>query len=139
MTTPTFVDVVNIAAYTPAETTELVSRMGVKKGNMRPEKVFMSAVYGGMLLSFGCATSLIASAAPWFQDNAPGMVRVLGALVFPLGLVLVVLTGSDLFTASNMLPYTAAYQSGRCSSTGSYVFGVISPVLFLPWLLYSGA
>lgn len=108
-TAPTFVDVVNIAAYNPAETIELVSRMGVRKGNMSPVKVFMSAVYGGMFLSFGSAASLVAITVPWFQANAPGIPRLLGAMVFPLGLILVVLTGSDLFTASNMVGYLQVY------------------------------
>jgi formate/nitrite transporter FocA (FNT family) len=31
------------------------------------------------------------------------LMRVTGALVFPIGFVMVVLTGADLFTASNMV------------------------------------
>ncbi|KAH9208026.1 Formate/nitrite transporter-domain-containing protein [Leptodontidium sp. 2 PMI_412] len=114
MGNPILVNVVNIAAYTPAETIELVSRAGVKKGNMRPDKVFLSAVSAGCLLSFGCAVSLSAYTAPWFQENAPGLIRMIGALVFPLGLVMVVLTGADLFTATTM--YTAvSVLHGRLS------------------------
>lgn len=103
MVNPTLVNVVNIAPYTPAESIELVSRTGVKKGNMRADVVFLSAISAGCLLSFGGAASFVASTAPWFQDNAPGLMRVAGALVFPIGFVMVVLTGADLFTASNMV------------------------------------
>ena len=90
-------------AYTPAETAELVSRTGVKKGNMRPDKIFLSAVSAGCLLSFGCSVSLTALTAPWYQENAPGLTKLAGAAVFPLGLVMAVLTGADLFTATTMV------------------------------------
>lgn len=90
MANPALVNVVNIASYTPAETIELVSRAGVKKGNMRPDKVFLSSVSAGCLLSFASAAAMSANTAPWFQDNAPGLIRMVGALVFPLGLVMIV-------------------------------------------------
>ncbi|KAH7254981.1 Formate/nitrite transporter-domain-containing protein [Fusarium solani] len=103
MSSPLVVNVNNLAAYTPAETIELISRIGVRKGNMRPDKVFLSAVSAGCLLSFGCAVSLTAMTAPWYQENAPGLIKLIGAGVFPLGLVMVVLTGADLFTATTMV------------------------------------
>lgn len=90
-------------SYTPAETVEVVSRAGTQRGKMRPDKIFLAAIYGGILLSFGAAGSLIASAEPWYAENAPGFPRVVGALIFPVGLVLIVLTGAELFTASNMV------------------------------------
>ncbi|KAM5359615.1 hypothetical protein ACJZ2D_014336 [Fusarium nematophilum] len=86
MGNPLVVDVANLAAFTPAETTELISRIGVRKGNMRPDKVFLSAISAGCLLSFGCAVSLTALTAPWYQENAPGLIKLIGASVFPLGL-----------------------------------------------------
>ncbi|KAH6886782.1 Formate/nitrite transporter-domain-containing protein [Thelonectria olida] len=102
MSKPLLVDVANLAAYTPPETAELISRIGTKRGNMRPDKIFLSAVSAGCLLSFGCAVSLTAITAPWYQENAPGLIRIVGGSVFPLGLVMVVLTGADLFTATTM-------------------------------------
>lgn len=105
---------VNVAtqAYTPAETTELISRTGVKKGNMRPDMTFLSAVSAGCLLSFGCAVSLTALTAPWYQENAPGLIRLVGAAVFPLGKVMAVLTGADLFTATRMVRFESSGNTG---------------------------
>lgn len=77
------------AGYTPLETTELVSRAGVRKGNTRADRVFLSAVSAGCLLCFASAASLTINTAPWYQENAPGVIRMLGALIFPLGLVLI--------------------------------------------------
>lgn len=86
--------------YTPAETTEIISRAGVAKANMRLDKIFMSSVMAGMLLAFACATALSTNTALWYQTNAPGLIRTVSALVFPYGLCMIVLTGSDLCTGS---------------------------------------
>jgi len=86
--------------YSPAETAEIVSRAGVVKANMRPDKIFMSGAMAGMMLSFACCTLLSTNASPWYTDNAPGLIRTIAALVFPYGLCMVVLTGSDLSTGS---------------------------------------
>jgi formate/nitrite transporter FocA (FNT family) len=86
---PSSITVSNLAAYSPAETVELVSRAGVKKGNMRLDKVFLSAVSAGCLLAFACAATLSTNTAPWMQTNAPGLIRTIGAIIFPFGLCLI--------------------------------------------------
>ena len=90
-------------ALTPVEVMEAVSRAGVQKGNMRLDKVFFSAVSAGCLLSFACGTALSTNTAPWFQENAPGLIRSISALVFPYGLCMIILTGADLCTGSFMV------------------------------------
>ncbi|KAM7202675.1 Formate/nitrite transporter domain containing protein [Rhypophila sp. PSN 637] len=114
MSNPTVINVVGVGVYTPEEAIELVSRAGVKKGTMRPDKVFMSAVSAGCLLSFAGAVMVSVTAAPWYQENAPGLIRMVGGLVFPLGLVMIFLTGADLFTGTNMYTGVAALH-GRLS------------------------
>lgn len=47
MANPTLANVDNILAYSPHQAIELVSRAGVKKANMRPDKIFLSAVSRG--------------------------------------------------------------------------------------------
>lgn len=82
---------------------ELIGRAGVAKANMRLDKMFMSSVLAGMLLSFACAVLLSTNTAPWYQENAPGLIRTIAALVFPFGLTLVIVTGTDLCTGSFMV------------------------------------
>ncbi|KAF2723498.1 Formate/nitrite transporter [Polychaeton citri CBS 116435] len=89
-------------AYSPKETVELCSRVGTMKANARVDKMFISAVLAGCLLAFACAVVLVVNSSPWYQENAPGLIRMIGAIVFPFGLVTIVLTGSDLCTASFM-------------------------------------
>jgi formate/nitrite transporter FocA (FNT family) len=86
-------------SFTPAQTTELVSRMGEKKARMRIDKMFLNSFMGGPLLGFGCALLLSTNSAPWFQTNAPGLIRSIAAAFFPVGLMMVMLTGADLFTS----------------------------------------
>ncbi|EMC97653.1 hypothetical protein BAUCODRAFT_107340 [Baudoinia panamericana UAMH 10762] len=89
-------------AYTPAQTVELCSRAGVTKANMRIDKIFCSSFMAGCFLAFACFALLSTNTAPWYQENAPGLIRMLGALIFPFGLVTIVVTGADLCTGSFM-------------------------------------
>lgn len=68
-------------AHSPKETIELCGRAGTAKANMRIDKMFLSSVMAGMLLAFACAVLLSTNTAPWFQDNAPGLIRTVAALV----------------------------------------------------------
>lgn len=91
---------ISLDAYTPAEVVMQIAQSGVDKGNMRLDKVFFSAASAGCLLAFACGTVLSTSTTPWFQENAPGLIRTIGALVFPYGLCMIILTGADLCTGS---------------------------------------
>jgi len=72
-------------AFTPQQTIELVSRIGCKKAHMRIDKLFVNSLMTGPLLGFGCAVLVSTNAAPWYQENAPGLIRTIGALMFPVG------------------------------------------------------
>jgi formate/nitrite transporter FocA (FNT family) len=90
-------------ALTPYEVIAAVARSGVTRGNMRLDKVFLSSVSAGCLLAFACGTVLSTGTTPWFQENAPGLIRTISALVFPYGLCMIILTGADLCTGSFMV------------------------------------
>ncbi|EAU32669.1 conserved hypothetical protein [Aspergillus terreus NIH2624] len=97
-------------ALTPYEVIAAVARSGVTRGNMRLDKVFLSSVSAGCLLAFACGTVLSTGTTPWFQENAPGLIRTISALVFPYGLCMIILTGADLCTGSFMFTTVAALQ-----------------------------
>lgn len=100
-------------AFTPHQVIEAVSNAGVQKGNQRLDKVFLSSVSAGCLLAFACGTSLSTNASPWYQDNAGGLIRTISALVFPYGLVMIILTGADLCTGSFMVCHPIMGQFKR--------------------------
>lgn len=101
----------SMASYTPAETIELMSRSGARKGRLRPDKIFLSAFSAGCMVSFCSGSALIATAAPWFQENAPGLIRMISGLVFPSGIVMILISGGELFTGSNMVRSASVFNA----------------------------
>lgn len=100
---------------------ELISRIGQKKSKMRLDKLWWNSFMAGPLLGFGCAIALSTNASPWYQDNAPGLIRTISASLFPIGLITVVLTGADLYTSNVMVSrQVLLYQEwapiSQCSS-----------------------
>ena len=55
--------------------------------------------------SNSCAVTLATEAAPWYQENAPGLIRTISAMFFPVGLIMIVLSGADLFTSNVMVRF----------------------------------
>jgi formate/nitrite transporter FocA (FNT family) len=98
-------------AFTPQQTIELVARTGCKKSHMRLDKLFINSCLASPLLGFGCAVLVSVNASPWYQENAPGLIRMFGALLFPIGLVMIVISGADLFTTNVMV--SGALSFGR--------------------------
>ncbi|KAF1738079.1 putative formate transporter [Beauveria bassiana] len=98
------------AILSAAECARAMGKIGQIKANMYPHRVFLSGVSAGCLLAFACGTVLVANTAPWMQEHAPGLIRVIAALVFPYGLVMIMLTGVDLCTASFMITTMATLQ-----------------------------
>ncbi|KAI4725944.1 Formate/nitrite transporter [Aureobasidium sp. EXF-10728] len=89
-------------AYTAQQTTEIASRMGAAKARMRVDKILTSSFMAGAILAFACAAVSVVNVAPWYQENAPGVIKLFAALIFPFGLVAIILTGADLATGSFM-------------------------------------
>lgn len=95
-------------AYSPKEAIEISSRAGAHKAHMRIDKIILSSFMAGALLSFAGAAYATINTAPWYQENAPGVIKMFGALVFPFGLVVIVMTGADLATGSFMVSFPSS-------------------------------
>src|SRR3954463_16757593 len=90
----------NLQAYSPAEIKEAVEKVGVKKANLPPLASFMLAIVAGGGVGFGALYyTIVASDA----ELSFATVRVVGGLVFSLGLALVLLGGAELFTGNNLI------------------------------------
>jgi formate/nitrite transporter len=101
----------NLQAYSPAEIKEAVEKVGVKKANLPFLASFMLAVIGGGSVGFGALYyTIVASDA----GLSFATVRVVGGLVFSLGLALVLVGGAELFTGNNLI--VMAWASGRVST-----------------------
>ena len=82
----------NLQAYSPAEIKEAVEKVGVKKANLPFLTSFMLAVVAGGGIGFGAVYYTIVASDPTFSFAT---VRVVGGLVFSLGLALVLVGESD--------------------------------------------
>lgn len=114
--------VVSINALSPVEVVHAVGDAGACKGHMRLDKVFFSGVSAGCLLAFACGTALSTNTAPAWQESAPGLIRTIGALVFPYGLCMILLTGADLCTGSFMVRLFAGVGYARTLLTMHLVY-----------------
>jgi formate/nitrite transporter FocA (FNT family) len=92
-------------AYNVSDTIELISAIGVKKSKQRIDHMMIKSFLAGALLSFGGLFLLIVGGggAPLAQSLGPGIHKMIQAAVFPIGLVLIVITGADLFTGNTMV------------------------------------
>lgn len=89
-----------------------LNETGLRRGERPIRQIFLSSVLGGSLLCWGAsAWVLLAGGSAEALSQAPQVHAVLTALIFPIGLSSIVLSGSDLLT-SNMLYATLPMVSG---------------------------
>ena len=73
--------------------------IGINKTSLPSCKLFALGIFAGIFIALAGAGSAIASCT--IQD--PSLARFVNALVFPAGLVMVLLAGSELFTGNSLI------------------------------------
>jgi len=98
-------------AYAPREIASRLSEIGIAKARLPPLTLALLGTLAGAFIGMGCLMfTLVASDANLGFASS----RLLGGLVFSLGLVLVTVAGAELFTGNNLL--VMAWASGRLST-----------------------
>jgi formate transporter FocA len=97
-------------ALLPPDVARRAEAVGVAKVAMPTERLFVLAVLAGAFVSLGAVFSTVVTAG---GGMAPGTTRLLGGLVFSLGLVLVVVAGAELFTGNALVSIAAASRRVR--------------------------
>jgi len=88
---------------TPEETLLKISATGIKRGDRSTKSIITSSLIGGSFLSVGGLLLLkVGGGSLSLLTSMPGLHSLLCGLVFPVGLVMIVMTGADLLT-SNMI------------------------------------
>ena len=77
------------------------NEIALKKGSLPCRNCFTAAFFAGMFIAFGALCSQIASV-----EFAPCGAKFAAAAVFPIGLIMVVLVGAELFTGNNLMAYS---------------------------------
>ena len=99
-----------VDALLPPMIAEKAEEIGAAKTRLDAVTLFTLAVLGGAFIGLGAmfATTVLAGVG-----GPSGPVRVLGGLVFALGLVLVVVGGAELFTGNNLMVMAWASRKVR--------------------------
>ncbi|KAI9453162.1 Formate/nitrite transporter [Lactarius psammicola] len=96
----------------PAEVAVAMVEAAVIKHRTRIDMIFFKAFLAGAMLSFGGLLSeVLQGGAGGLNASNPGIVKILGGFVFPVGLVMIVLQGQELLT-SNMMVFPMAILKG---------------------------
>ena len=86
--------------YAPAEIAHLVENAGVRKARLALLPLVVLGILAGAFIAFGAMffTVSITGSTLGF-----GPTRLIGGLVFSLGLILVIIAGAELFTGNNLI------------------------------------
>jgi len=88
----------------PSEVVRTACTAGTAKTQMKWHKLLILAFLAGAYIAFGSQLAVTAAAgAPW-PEQIPGLQKLIFGGVFPVGLMLVVIAGSELFTGNCMIP-----------------------------------
>ena len=103
---------INVDALIPLDMAKKAETVGIKKSDLDAFTMFALAVLAGAFIAAG---ALFATTV-WTGGAALpyGVNRLLGGLVFCLGLILVVVAGAELFTGNNLI--VMAWAGGRVST-----------------------
>ena len=118
---------------TPAQVAENYVPIAVGKGNMPRGKMFLLAILAGMFIALAGVGSAIG-------NTVAG--KLAGACVFPAGLAMVVLAGSELFTGNCMMVIAVAERrltAKKCLIAAVIVYvGNFVGALLVAWLSVCG-
>lgn len=104
---------------TPREIAEASCTLGTAKTQMSWTKLLVLAFLAGAFIAFGGQLAVtVAAGSPW-PVELPGLQKFLFGAVFPVGLMLVVIAGSELFTGNCMIPVLSCL-TGKARWTGLF-------------------
>lgn len=101
------VPTISFDAFAPKEMARRAEKAGIAKANLNLATMFALAILAGSFIGLGaefCTLTLTGINVGF------GLSKLLGGIVFSLGLILVVVAGAELFTGNNLM--TIAWMSG---------------------------
>ena len=122
--------------YTPAQIAESYLNIGVNKVRQNPLSAFLLAVMAGMMIALAGAAATVGSA---LIEN-PSAAKLVSAAIFPAGLVMVLIGGSELFTGNcmlviplgkNRITFSEMMKSWVIVYAGNLVGGLLVSALFV--------
>jgi formate transporter len=98
-------------AFPPPKMASRMEGVGVTKAELKASTMFALAVLAGAFIGTGAIFATTVTTGLTAAGMGFGLVKLLGGLVFCLGLIAVVVAGAELFTGNNLI--AMAFASGR--------------------------
>ncbi len=114
----------------PKELSGAISALGIKKANTLSWQLLLLGILAGLYISFGSMLYIVAT--------ADGQGKVVGGLVFSVGLVLVLIAGAELFTGNvimlvgtltGLFPFASLLRNWVAVYIGNFLGAVLTAVL----------
>lgn len=87
--------------YDPRKITLLFEESANYKRNIPLIKFSILSILGGVFIAFGGLLSImVAGGMPGIGATNPGLIKFVAGALFPVGLIMVSITGADLFTSN---------------------------------------
>jgi formate transporter len=102
---------IQIDAFPPAKMASRMEAVGVSKAELPALTMFALAMLAGAFIGTGALFATTVSTGLAAAGVGYGITRLLSGLVFSLGLIAVVVAGSELFTGNNLI--IMAFASGK--------------------------
>lgn len=123
----------------PGEFVSFYAQTGAKKCANSAQKLYLSAVLAGFYIASG---AVVANTAGHLLTNA-GLSRVVCGLLFPFGLIMVIVTGAELFTGNCMI--TISLLEKKAALAGMvrnlvivYIGNLLGAVMLAAAIVYCG-
>ena len=107
---------IQIDAFPPAKMASRMEEVGVTKAGLNTWTMFALAMLAGAFIGTGAIFCTVVTTGLAAAGVGYGIVKLLGGLVFCLGLIAVVVAGAELFTGNNLI--VMAFASGKVNLGG---------------------
>ena len=108
---------IQIDALPPQKMASRMEEVGVTKTELRTDTMFALAILAGAFIGCGAIFATVVTTGLGAVGMGYGVVKLLGGLVFCLGLIAVVVAGAELFTGNNLI--IMAFASKRITLLSS--------------------
>lgn len=133
-----------MSLHTPPELIKIAGEAAIKKDGYSVRKILLLSFLAGAYISFGGLLSImVAGGMPGISATNPGITKFLFGAMFPVGLMMVVMAGAELFTGNNayFMPnvlsgkqkWTAPLRNWGLVYVGNF-FGAVFVAYFLTYL-----
>ena len=126
---------------TPGEVANATINVGINKAKLETNNCILLGILAGVFIGFGGIGNILVSQTLGGIDA--GLARLAGASVFPVGLMLVVMCGAELFTGNNLM--TLAFMNKKITLSQLfrnwslvYVANFIGSIVLAVAIFYSG-